>query len=192
MMAISCTAKEGPHGSYRQQTKDLGYIITGVIVPSPNNGNVYLLKTDSNGDSLWTRQFGGNNTDIGYFVRQTKDGGYIICGESANFGGGIYIIKTDSLGLVHTGTGIAEHNNPFEFSLFPNPTSGIFTIQAKGIARRNSVLEIYNINSQSIYSGKINNNETLCIDLSNQPNGLYMALLRFNNTLVTRKIILQN
>ena len=92
-------------GSSVQQTTDGGYIITGYtqifdIVGSVNR-DVFLIKTDGNGDSLWTKTLGGSNDDAGYSVQQTTDGGYIITGSTQSFGNGgsdIWLIKTDGNG----------------------------------------------------------------------------------------------
>lgn len=177
-----------------QQTFDNGYIMTGTTYAS-GIGNYYdllLIKTDSLGDSLWTRRFGGNQPDYGYFVRQTKDGGYIITGSGSNTTtGGIYLIKTDSMGRVTSTTGIAELNNPFGFTVYPNPSSGIFTVQVKGIQRFNSKLEVYDLNNQCIYSCSINNNSSDEIDLSNLTNGMYVLLLRTDKNVYTKKIIIE-
>ncbi|MEO0162716.1 MAG: T9SS type A sorting domain-containing protein [candidate division WOR-3 bacterium] len=90
----------GEKGFCVDQTFDGGYIIVGVTTSFGNAGQVYLIKTDSLGDTLWTKVYGDVGYEWGYFVEQTADGGYIIAGATNSFGNGyqIYLIKTDSLG----------------------------------------------------------------------------------------------
>lgn len=57
-----------------------------------------LIKTNSLGDTLWTKTFDNTLYDISYSVKQTPDGGYILCGNSWNNDYDAYIIKTDALG----------------------------------------------------------------------------------------------
>jgi hypothetical protein len=92
----------GEEGFSVQQTKDGGYIIVGET-DSYGAGmlDVYLIKTDQNGDTLWTRTYGGEDDDVGNSVLQTSDGGYIIAGWTGSFDAkawDIYLIKTNENG----------------------------------------------------------------------------------------------
>ncbi len=81
------------------QTADGGYIVTGVSYSfGAGNGDVYLVKLDVNGDSLWTKAYGGTSLDYGYSVQQTSSGSYIVAGYTESFGAGnydCYVFKID-------------------------------------------------------------------------------------------------
>jgi hypothetical protein len=81
-------------------TPDSGFIMTGTT-RSYGAGfyDVYLIRTDMAGDTMWTRTYGGGGSDAGLSVRNTPEGGFIVTGWSDSFGvGGVCLLKTDSLG----------------------------------------------------------------------------------------------
>jgi len=93
----------GDEESYAmQQTTDGGYIFAGIDSSSGlGNYNIYLVKTNFSGDTLWTRSYGGSNADFAQAVQQTADGGYIVAGYTSSFGAGnndVYLLKTDANG----------------------------------------------------------------------------------------------
>ena len=90
-------------GNSVQQTTDGGYIIVGRTGPGGFVGkyDVYLIKTDADGNKQWSRTFGGSFNDYGNSVQQTTDGGYIIAGTtypSDIYNSEVYLLKTDANG----------------------------------------------------------------------------------------------
>ncbi len=91
----------GEEGWAVSLTSDGGYIVTGIIHSFDGDRDVYLLKTDAQGNAIWTKTFGGTNWDEGWAVLPTSDGEYIVAGRTLSFGAGnydVYLIKTDAQG----------------------------------------------------------------------------------------------
>jgi hypothetical protein len=173
-------------------TSDGGYIATGRIVNgTPLTSDVYLLKVDAMGNTLWSKQF-GDGADDGYYVRQTKDEGYIICGKGSSpnsIKNGTYIIKTDSLGNVSTGTSIEEYSNQESFSVYPNPSDGSITIHIDRFLYESAYVEIYSTNNECVYNCMLKDN-TENINLSHLQNGLYLIALSQNGIISSKKILI--
>ena len=84
------------------ETNDGNIVIAGYTGSYGAGGfDVWLIKTDADGNILWSKTYGGAGDDYAYSIKQTEDGGFIIGGATNSFGvGGLdyYLIKTDSLG----------------------------------------------------------------------------------------------
>ncbi|MCF8277695.1 MAG: T9SS type A sorting domain-containing protein [Flavobacteriales bacterium] len=65
------------------------------------DGDFYLVRTDTDGDTLWTKTYGGAGLESGESISLTDEGGFYLTGYSESYGAGkkdAYIIKTDAVG----------------------------------------------------------------------------------------------
>jgi hypothetical protein len=82
-------------------TSDSGFIICGTTMSFGQGGDMYLIRTNRNGDTLWTKTYGGTAGESGAAVRLTADGGFVAIGNTGSYGVGyssIYLVRTNSGG----------------------------------------------------------------------------------------------
>ena len=82
-----------------RQTADGGFALTGYTTSfGVGWSDFWLLQTDAEGDSIWSRTFGGRTCDWCYSLIQTADGGVAMAGCTRSFGAGNYdfwLVRTD-------------------------------------------------------------------------------------------------
>ncbi|VAW23752.1 hypothetical protein MNBD_BACTEROID01-509 [hydrothermal vent metagenome] len=135
-------------GNFVIETSDGGYAIIGTTNSlGAGNYDIWLLKTDSSGDTLWTKTYGGPDNDEGYCLRETNDNGFIIAGYKTvpgHYRDG-WIIKTDATGNIdwdytfgtelngESATSLVKaENNSFIVSGNVNSKSYVFKIDDEG------------------------------------------------------------
>ncbi|MCD4818706.1 MAG: T9SS type A sorting domain-containing protein [Candidatus Cloacimonetes bacterium] len=110
------------------RTSDDGYLLCGYTSSfGAGEDDIYLIKTDADGDSLWTKTIGCERSDMGHSIKPTSDGNYIISGSTglydAPYPGSngrnreIYIIKIDEAGDIlaeNTFWVMDTHQNSFD------------------------------------------------------------------------------
>ncbi len=92
-------------GSGIFQLPDSGFILTGRQTTISSGGSPVadglLIRTDANGNMLWSKLYGDSLFEELTSIKLLPDGGFIICGSTTTFGHGgfdILLMKTDSTG----------------------------------------------------------------------------------------------
>lgn len=99
-----------------RQTGDGGYVMVGYTQTVNNDYDLWLLRTNNVGDTLWTRTLGGHDDDEGFEIELTYDGGYIIVGRTQSFGTGnadVWLVRMepDNSGTAETVNTCPTHYN---------------------------------------------------------------------------------
>lgn len=83
-------------GYFVCQNPDGGYIVTGKLRQSESQ--IWLLKTDKNGDTLWTKKF-YSGFGVGYCVQNTEDSCYVLTGMMGGFPNSLlFLLKLNPMG----------------------------------------------------------------------------------------------
>jgi hypothetical protein len=84
------------------QTEDGGYVIAGYTTSfGAGSRDVYLVRTDGEGNELWSQTFGGSGVDMGRSVVEAENGDIVVAGTTESSGAGlddVLLIRTDSEG----------------------------------------------------------------------------------------------
>jgi len=111
-----------------------GYIVAGSgQKPLSHSRDVYLVKLDLNGDTLWTKYIGEEwNNETAYQIRQTSNGGYIIAGYRviATGNSDAYLVRLapDTVTAINTQQSEVPQNYILNQN-YPNPFNPVTTIQ---------------------------------------------------------------
>jgi len=114
---------------YSIATPDSGIIVTGAYNPdgSEDWADGWILKVDSNGDSLWSAHYSGHGIDLSNALVPGISEGYVLAGWSHLLDNSVsdgWIVKCDSLGYTQPAVSIKSHPNmssTFNLKCYPNP-----------------------------------------------------------------------
>ncbi len=133
-------------------TDDGGYIVCGYRHSADTQRDLWVFKTDANGQEEWDISYGGQLWEDAREIHQTDDGGYIMAGRTGTFGSG-----SDDFWLVRFGseTTILENDSPIpsEYVLndiYPNPFNAMTTISVGLPETSDLKISIYNIAGQRV------------------------------------------
>ena len=93
-------ASTGSSGSFRRSLFDSTFFYSGAE-NTTGNYDAVLYKFNYAGDTIWTKRYGGTNSENGNCCIQTKDSGYLLTGFTDSYGSGagdFYMVKADKFG----------------------------------------------------------------------------------------------
>ncbi len=171
------------------------------ISSNSDSYDIFMLKLDSMGKFIWVNSFGGTSDDNCNAIKIDNDeniystGGYQKDVDfdpstssfilSAGLLSDIYIQK-----LSQNPTSIKKLVEKYNFAIYPNPSTGIFTIQFNN-KEKILGLEIYSSTGILVFNTS-NITPTLEIDISGFSTGSYFVKARTENGLImTQKIVKQ-
>jgi hypothetical protein len=173
-------------------TSDGGFAAVGQI-DWGDSARAWLVKTDPEGDTIWTAVLPGFGREAGAAVEQTQDGGYIIAGtkDSASFPDSIVLIKTDSLGRVMAGMAEAHRLSPehVAFAVTPSPTAGDVRVECS-LPGSTARLTMYDPSGRQVCSCELRTSSAV-IRTSLFAPGVYLLRLESGCRATTRKLVVE-
>lgn len=167
------------------------------LISAGGNTDMYVVKCDSSGNELWTKQAGGSNNDNSYGidVRYYDTLLYITGNYSSSS------ISFGSINLTNAGSddffltqlddltnGIGTDPIDVNTTVYPNPSSGIFTLTS---AVTEGSIAVYNLVGEIVSTSINSTSGNKTIDLSDQPDGIYFILISNEEETITERVIVQ-
>jgi len=183
-------------------TSDNHYVSAGFTESfGPLAANMWLIKMDADGDTVWTATYGGNGDDQAYWGEETSDGGFILLGSTNSFGApqhNVYLVKTrpDQSGV---NGGIDEPRGGYRLRVLPIPSASDVDLEFEVPQTQPVRIVVYNLLGQEmrvLVSGVMEAGAHHVawdgIDLRGRsvPAGVYFVKLTTACATETRKVVL--
>ncbi len=158
--------------------------------------DIWLLKAAANGDSIWSRTFGGHEEEYGTAILQTANGEYVVAGATSSFGAGYFDMMLVKTGADATGAEPSTAPLPANLSLgvFPNPFNPSTEITFNVPRTAHASLRIYDVLGREVMTlmdGVVRGGSTrLRWDAAGTANGIYFVRLTAAAEVMTKKIVL--
>ena len=188
----------------RALSDESGFVGCGKVwYPIKNHGyGGAIFKVAPNGDSLWLRRYEAV-TDTSIIIdenladiKETKDKGFILCGESYKFGvknpeQSPWLLKLDSCGCLVPGCGKKAATKDFstepKLQIYPNPVSDVLGVYLENLPNRQpELLLLYDEQGHLVKKHNLQHEDTTyLLDMTAFPSGTY--ILKVGNA--TRKVV---
>ena len=162
----------GKNLSFLQGSNYLNLSLNGTFI---NPVNQYPVN-----DTVYTGSFEFNYSNIpGYYDVNVSGNGFPDISLSEGFHLKLF-------------TFLNENDGYSLLTIYPNPSTGAFTVKKNCQQKKDILISIYSINGFKFYNSILNEDDTsLNIDLSAAPKGIYLIKINYNDNEQVSKIILR-
>ncbi|MBK9593397.1 MAG: T9SS type A sorting domain-containing protein [Crocinitomicaceae bacterium] len=174
-------------------SSDGGFVMTGkthFTSGSNIDDQMYVVKADETGALGWEVNFGDDfpGSEGGFGICTAADGGYVICGQKTSGGEAyLYIIKLNENGST---VSINELPTFKPFEVYPNPISDYATITFGEQIAENSVLTLYSISGEIVFTQEINSGiSQFNLYRGDWISGTYIITVKNSTTQFSKKVI---
>ena len=180
-------------------TSDGGFLVTGYTNSfDSENQDIYVLKTDSQGDTIWTKVFGGSEDDYGWAGIESDDGGYAVTGWTMSYDADfvdavLFKLDNDQTAIDENNTIIIPEKTAL-YQNYPNPfnpaTNITFTISEKQKVK----LKVYDLLGREV-AGIVDEvipagTHNMLFDASQLSSGVYIYRLQADDFEETKRMVL--
>jgi hypothetical protein len=136
-----------------KQGSNKDFLMIGTYQPNGINFSMGVIRTDSAGNVLWSKTYGGGIRDHATSGDETVDKGFIISGYTASFAdtmGDIYLVRIDSIGNVLWSKTFGGQYEDYSWSVLQTSDSGfILTGWTNGLGMT-GVSDVYIVKTDSM------------------------------------------
>ena len=134
-------------------------------------------------DSLGITIFNLTSGEYSYSVQkpdyETETGSFTISDMSQ-------VIEVDLENIVNI-----EENSFSDFNVFPNPSNGMFYFETEVFKTIPVEIRITDLTGKLIFSGNFTNNSKISLNLSEQPEGIYLAKIKSDTIIFYKKLLVR-
>ncbi len=185
-----------------RQTSDGGFLLAGFTVnffsANKEYSDLYLVKTDAQGNVLWSKNFGGEKSEGASDLLLDDEGGVIIIGTTNSYSkdNDIFWLKLNEMGNI-TSVGSTPLEPPKTFVLeqnFPNPFNPETRIRYHLPVKSHVKLQIINLKGQVVATlvdeAESPGVHSLVFNAGHLPSGIYFYRIITNKITETKRMLL--
>jgi hypothetical protein len=180
-------------------TADKGCIMVGARYASYSSYDldIYMVRINSNGDTLWTRSLSGPMKEVARGVVQTSDGGFAVVGstdhDNLSLNGDAFFLKLNATGDITTNIGLALSLSQLGIQLYPNPAQDWLTISSTSIEDLpKGKLQLFDSQGKMVKTVAIApHQQQLKVDVSDLSSGVYLIQIDGKSVSGSSKLIVR-